>query len=89
VSHQVTSSGYQYTYTTDTSSRDNWWDPTEVVLALSVATAILCFVLLAINVDRMKLSRNALDLVVVRFKKELVHALAQVCVPHSIPTWPQ
>lgn len=57
---------------------DDWWDPTEVVLAVSITTAVLCFILLAINVDRMKLSRNALDLVVVRFKKELVRTTAQV-----------
>jgi hypothetical protein len=36
------------------------------------------FILLAINVDRMKLSRNALDLVVIRFKKELASTVAQV-----------
>jgi hypothetical protein len=49
-----------------------------VLLAVSIATAILCFVLLAINVARMKLSRNALDLVVIRFKKELASTIQQV-----------
>jgi hypothetical protein len=56
----------------------SWWNPSHVLLAISVGTAILCFALLVINVDRMKLSRNALDLVVVRFKKELTSTIAQV-----------
>jgi hypothetical protein len=60
-----------------------YWDPTSVILAVSVATAVLCFLLLAINVDRMKLSRNALDLVVIRFKKELSSTIAQVTAGHE------
>jgi hypothetical protein len=59
---------------------DDWWNPTEVVLAVSIATAGLCFILLAINVDRLKLSRNALDLIVIRFKKELATTISQVVV---------
>jgi hypothetical protein len=61
----------------------SWWNPTDVVLAVTITTAVLCFVLLAINVDRMKLSRNALDVIVNRFKKELASTIKQVATPPS------
>jgi hypothetical protein len=60
------------------SDEQDWWAPRVIVLAISVATAVLCFVLLAVNVSRMKLSRNALDLIVIRFKKELQSTLQRV-----------
>ena len=69
IGHVIEMSGQSYHYqpalATDTS---HWWPDGDIVLAVS----------LAVNVTRMKLSRNALDLIVARFKKELASTVKQV-----------
>jgi hypothetical protein len=77
-SHMVMRSGHTYSYIITTQDTSIWWTVRDVILALSIATSVLCFVLLGVNVVRMKLSRNALDMIVVRFKKELASTIAQV-----------
>jgi hypothetical protein len=77
-SHMVIRHGHSYEYHISSQDTSSWWNVRDIILAVSLATALLCFVLLGVNVVRMKLSRNALDLIVVRFKKELASTVSQV-----------
>jgi hypothetical protein len=76
-SHHVMMAGLEYSYT-PTATDGQTWSTQSIVLAVCILTVVLVFGLLSINMTRMKLSRAALDMIVLRFKKELANTVAQV-----------
>jgi uncharacterized membrane protein YciS (DUF1049 family) len=64
--------GHNYNYTS------NYQPPSTLLIVAAVIGAIACFLLLALQFARLKLSRNLLDIVVKKMRKQLQHANKQI-----------